>query len=124
MNNMESLYESFKYYFEAKKEKINYFLDVLKNVKEDKWEYECNSRCELDGLSVEHYLHETQKIIYDNIVIIHYVKRFLIDREVEVEKILVLVDNIAIFQIQDETSELSIEILDFIERAEKRAKGE
>lgn len=116
------LFKEFKNYFDYNKEKIDHFLDVLKRGNIKSWEYKSYGRCELDGLSVEHYLHETEKIIFDSINIIHYTKRFLIDREVEVEKLLVIVNDIKIFETLDIVGELSIKILEFIGQVRKQQK--
>lgn len=121
MDNMESLYQGFKEYFDADREKIDYFLDVLKNVKEDKWEYEYSC------LNFSFDKIETKTLKYDNIRIQHTIKTYYdsIDYRTDFEDtIKVLVANIKIFETDDETSKLSIKIIDFIKQAEKRAKGE
>lgn len=119
MDNMESLYQGFKYYFDYDREQINYFLEVLETVKEDKWEYECVE----SKLSYPKF--KTKSLIYDNIKIDYVSDLFWRDNQEEAETIItVYVDNVKIFKTEDPSSELSIEILDFIERAEKRAKGE
>lgn len=120
MDNMESLHNEFEKYFNNNQEPINYFLEVLKNVKEDKWEYECNC------LNLNFDKKETKTLKYDNIKIKHIIKTYYdyidyytgFDEEVEV-----LVGNTKIFNTDNETDELFIEILAFIERAEKRANG-
>lgn len=119
MDNMESLYESFKYYFDYDRRYIKHFLDVLENVKEDRWEYGYN-----EYIST-YPKFKTKSLTYDNIKIDYVSDLFWRDNQEEAETIItVYVDNVKIFKTNDETSELSIEILDFIERAEKRAKGE
>lgn len=118
MGNMKSLYKGFKYYFDYDREKINYFLEVLKNVKEDKWEYEC---CES---KLTYPKCKTKTLIYDNIKIDYVSDLFWRDNQEEAETIItVYVDNVKIFKTEDPSSELSLEIIDFIERAEKRARG-
>lgn len=119
MTNMESLYQGFKYYFDYDRRYIEHFLDVLKNVKEDRWEYGYN-----EYIST-YPKFKNKSLIYDNIKIDYVSDLFWRDNQEEAETIItVYVDNVKIFKTNDETSELSIEILDFIERAEKRAKGE
>ena len=121
MDNMESLYQVFEKYFNDNQEKINYFLDVLKTVKEDKWEYEYSC------LNFSFDKIETKTLKYDNIRIQHTIKTYYdsIDYRTDFEDtIKVLVANIKIFETDDETSKLSIKIIDFIKQAEKRAKGE
>lgn len=116
MSNMESLYKSFKYYFDYDKKKIKHFLDVLKNVKEEKWEYECNKKIFFNAI-----IYKSLK--YDNIEINY--KYFITNDNVSYNnQITVIVNNKIICVIDDETSELAIEIIDFIERVEKRAKGQ
>lgn len=122
MTNMESLYKEFKEYFDAGREKIDYFLDVLKNVKEDKWDYEYST--DKSELRLEY-----QKIlIYDNIKIKYvsngYFYCYSENGDMVDPMILIWADNKCIFETDDETTELAIEIIDFIERVEKRAKGE
>ena len=67
MINMESLHNEFEKYFNDNQEKINYFLDVLKNVKEDKWEYKCNK--EKFDCIYSYSIHETEVLKYDNMII-------------------------------------------------------
>ena len=122
MNNMESLHNEFEKYFNDNQEKINYFLDVLKNVKEDRWEYEYSS--DIDGSTLE----EEKTLIYDKIMIKYvsngYFYAYSDNGDMIYPMILIWSNNVCIFQSDDETDELFIEILTFIERAEKRAKGE
>ena len=122
MNNMESLHNEFEKYFNYNQEKINYFLDVIKNVKEDRWEYETNT----EKYGVLYYsIHKTEVLKYNNIKIVCINEHYDNLEDADTDFIVtVRVDNVKIFETQDETSELAIEILDFIERAEKRAKGE
>lgn len=119
---MESLYQGFEKYFNDNQEKINYFLDVLKNVKEDRWEYEYSS--DMDGSTLE----EEKTLIYDKIMIKYvsngYFYAYSDNGDMIYPMILIWSNNVCIFQSDDETDELFIEILDFIERAEKRAKVE
>ena len=119
---MESLHNEFEQYFKDNQEKINYFLDVLKNVKEDKWEYEANT----EKYGVLYYsIHKTEVLKYDNIKIVCINEHYDNLEDADTDFIItVWVDNVKIFETQDETSELAIEIIDFIERVEKRAKGE
>lgn len=124
MDNMESLYQGFEKYFNDNQEKINYFLDVLKNVKEDRWQHSFNSDCSIDELVMEHFIYKTETINYDNINIVHNTKIALLGGFVDYEAIVVEVDDNIIFQCEDINNELFIEILDFIERAKKRTKGE
>lgn len=119
MSNMESLYKEFKEYFDAGREGINYFLDVLKAVKEDRWDYEYE-KLTLPGSVF--YIIKTLK--YDNIKINYNCFYNSDNDECSGNEITVKVDNVKIFETDDETNELAIEIIDFIERVEKRAKGE
>lgn len=123
MDNMESLYNELEQYFKDNQEKINYFLDVLKNVKEDRWEYKCNK--EKFNCIYSYSIHETEVLKYDNIEIIYKSNHYdnLEDADADFT-IIIFVDNTKIFETNNEDDELFIEILDFIERAEKRAKGE
>lgn len=119
MNNMESLYNEFEKYFNSGREEINYFLDVLKIIKEDRWEYEYEKLTVTDTFI---YIIKTLK--YDNIQINY---KYFFNSNDDVcygYEITVKVNNKTIYETQDKTDELFIEILDFIERAEKRAKGE
>lgn len=122
MDNMESLYQGFEKYFNDNQEKINYFLEVLKNVKEDRWEYECN-REKLDDI-YSYSIHETEVLKYDNIKIIYKSNHYdnLEDADADFV-IIIFVDNTKIFEINNEDDELFIETVEFIERAEKRAKS-
>ena len=122
MINMESLHNEFEQYFKDNQEKINYFLDVLKNVKEDRWEYEANTE---RSYGMFYFIRKTEVLKYDNIKIVCINEHYDNLEDADTDFIVtVRVDNVKIFETQDETSELSIEILDFIERAEKRVKGE
>lgn len=125
MNNMESLHNEFEKYFKDNQEKINYFLDVLKNVKEDRWEYSDN----FSNITEEElkFISKIKSLKYDNIDI-----RYEFDDDYCVDVwgdgigeniIRIYVDGMVIFETDDE-SELSIEILALIERAEKRVKKE
>lgn len=127
MSNMESLYNELEKHFNDNQEKINYFLDVLKNVKEDRWEYECKEERFSWGCYTK------KNLFYDNINIINIAdETYYLAGDVEVnESIIISVDNKVIYKEEmpydkdiDDYSEIFIEILDFIERAEKRAKGE
>lgn len=123
MNNMESLYESFKYYFEAKKEKINYFLEVMKNVKEDRWEYQYFC------IKKDDEIKETSILTYDNIKITSIVDKFydyISYGTSTFYTIEIKIDNVVIYKIEraDVLSELSEEIIAMLERADERAKGE
>ena len=122
MNNMESLHNEFEKYFNYNQEKINYFLDVIKNVKEDRWEYETNT----EKYGVLYYsIHKTEVLKYNNIKIVCINEHYDNLEDADTNFIIIVyVGNRKIFETDDETSELAIEILDFIERAEKRAKGE
>lgn len=126
MNNMESLYNEFEQYFKDNQEKINYFLDVLKNVKEDRWEYECKE----EKFDWGRYTKKT--LFYDNIKIINKANEtYYLDGDVDVdESIIISVDNKVIYKEEmpydkdiDDYSEIFIEILDFIKRAKKKTKG-
>lgn len=118
MNNMESLYQGFKYYFNYDREKIKHFLEVLKNVKEEEWEYK------YDEIKLTYPKCKTKTLIYDNIKIDYVSDLFWRDNQEEAEIIItVYVDNTKIFKTEDISSELSIEILAMIERAEKRVRG-
>lgn len=122
MSNMESLYKCFKYYFDYDKKKIKYFLNMLKNVKEDKWEYERN----IEKYGVLYYsIHKTEVLKYNNIKIVCINEYYDNLEDADTNFIIIVyVGNRKIFETDDETSELAIEIIDFIERVEKRAKGE
>lgn len=117
MDNMESLYQGFKKYFNAGREEINYFLDVLKNIKEDKWEYKYEK---LTVTGTLFYIIKTLK--YDNIKI-NYNYFFNSNNDVCYDnEITIKVDNNTIYETQDETDELYIKIFALVERAEKRVK--
>ena len=121
MNNMESLHNEFEKYFNYNQEKINYFLDVIKNVKEDRWEYETNT----EKYGVLYYpIHKTEVLKYNNIEIVCISEHYGNLEDADTDFIItVRVDNVKIFETQDGTSELAIEIIDFIERVEKRHNG-
>lgn len=104
---MESLHKGFKDYFKNNQEKINYFLDVLKNTREDSWEYEETYR--------EDYYQKTIK--YDTISIV-----FNNDKQAGKRIYIVSNNNIIYFDIV--IDDLPIELVALIERVEKRAKGE
>lgn len=108
MDSMESLHNEFERYFNDNQEKINYFLDVLKNVKEDKWEY---SEIIRDKYCVK-------QLKYDNIVI-KYCSKSVIGEilKVHINSKMIYVTNLLL-------EKIDIEVLAMIERAEKRAKGE
>ena len=108
MNNMESLHNEFKRYFNDNQEKINYFLDVLKNVKEDRWEY-------LETVIDKYYV---KQLKYDNIVIKYYSESVIGEiLKVHIDSKMIYVTNLLL-------EKIDIEIIAMIERAEKRAKGE
>lgn len=119
MNNMESLHNEFERYFNDNQEKINYFLDVLKNVKEDRWEYQYF--CIEKGDETK----ETSLLTYDNIKITNIVDKFYdyisygISTFYTIE---IKIDNIVIYKIErtDVLSELGDEIIAMFERAEER----
>ena len=118
MTNMESLYKEFKEYFDAGRERIDYFLEVMKNTREDKWEFQYDETKDKD--------HKIKSVIYDNIRICNH-WMFIFNgccKAYEEEYVQVQVSGVPIFHENDMSDELAIEILDFIERVEKRAKGE
>lgn len=122
MDNMESLYQGFKYYFDYDREKIKHFLEVLKTVKEDKWEYKCNK--EKFDCIYSYSIHETEVLKYDNIEIIYKSNHYDNLEDADADFIIIIfVDNTKIFETNNEDDELFIEILAMIERAEKRANG-
>lgn len=120
MNNMESLYKGFKEYFNADRERIDYFLDVLKNIKEERWKYQYF--CIEKGDETK----ETSLLTYDNIKITSIVDKFYdyisygISTFYTIE---IKIDNIVIYKIErtDVLSELGDEIIAMFERAEERA---
>lgn len=123
MTNMKSLYNEFEQYFNDNQEKTNYFLDVLKNVKEDRWEYEYFC------IKKDDETKETRIITYDNIKIISIVDKFydyISYGTSTYYTIEIKIDNVVIYKIEraDVLSELGDEITAMLERAEKRAKGE
>lgn len=121
MTNMESLFYSFQHSFNDDRKDKNYFLDMLKTVNEDEWEYEINT--ERYGC-LYYSIYKTEILKYNNIKIVcknnHYDN--LEDADTDFI-IIVFVSNRKIFETDDETSELAIEIIDFIERVEKRVNG-
>ena len=122
MSNMKSLYKSFKYYFNYDKKKIKYFLDMLKTVNEDEWEYEINT--ERYGC-LYYSIYKTEILKYNNIKIVCKNNHYDNLEDADTDFIIIIyVGNRKIFETDDETSELAIEIIDFIERVEKREKGE
>lgn len=120
---MESLYNEFEQYFNDNQEKTNYFLDVLKNVKEDRWEYEYFC------IKKDDETKETRIITYDNIKITSIVDKFydyISYGTSTYYTIEIKIDNVVIYKIEsaDVLSELGDEIIAMLERVEKRAKGE
>lgn len=123
MNNMESLCNEFEKYFNDNQEKINYFLDVLKNVKEDRWEYQ------YFYIKKDDETKETSILTYDNINITSIVDKFydyISYGTSTYYTIEIKIDNVVIYNIEhtDVLSELGDEIIAMLERAEKRAKVE
>lgn len=123
MDNIESLYQGFKEYFDADRERIEHFLDVLKTVKEDKWKYQYFC------IKKDDETKETRMIIYDNIKITSIVDKFydyISYGTSTYYTIEIKIDNVVIYKIEraDVLSELGDEIIAMLERAEKRAKGE
>lgn len=117
MTKMESLYQEFKKYFDYDRMDIDYFLDMLKTVKEDKWQYEYQE----NELTYPKY--KIKKLIYGNIKIDYIYDLFWKDSQEEAEIIITAkVNNIIIFKTEDKTIRLTIKIIDFIERVEKRQK--
>lgn len=121
MTNMESLYNEFEQYFKDNQEKINYFLDVLKNVKEDRWEYQYFC------IKKDDETKETSILTYDNIKITSIVDKFydyISYGTSTYYTIEIKIDNVVIYKIEraDVLSELGDEIIAMLERAEKRAK--
>lgn len=105
MNNMESLYNEFEQYFKDNQEKINYFLDVMKNVKEDMWEYKEKYR--------DDYYQKT--IIYDTISIVF-------NNHKQAGKRIYIVANHNIIYFDYVIDDLPIKLVAFIERVEKMIK--
>lgn len=123
MTNMESLYNEFERYFNDNQEKINYFLDVLKNVKEDRWEYQ--HFC----IKKDDETKETSILTYDNIKITSIVDKFydyISYGTSTYYTIEIKIDNVVIYKIEraDVLSELGDEIIAMLERAQKRVRGE
>lgn len=122
MDNMESLYNEFEIYFNDNQEKINYFLDVLKNIKEDKWEYECDKE-KFDGI-YSYSIHETEVLKYDNIEIIYKSNHYDNLEDADADFIIIIfVDNTKIFETNNEDDELFIETVEFINRVKKITNG-
>ncbi len=121
MDNMESLYNEFEQYFKDNQEKINYFLDVLKNTKEDRWKYQYFC------IEKDDETKETSILTYDNIKITSIVDKFydyISYGTSTYYTIEIKIDNVVIYKIEraDVLSELGDEIIAMLERAEKRAK--
>lgn len=122
MDNMESLYNEFEQYFKDNQEKINYFLEVLKNVKEDRWEYQYFC------IKKDDEIKETSILTYDNIKITSIVDKFydyISYGTSTFYTIEIKIDNVVIYKIEraDVLSELGEEIIAMLERADERAKG-
>ena len=122
MDNMESLYNEFEQYFKDNQEKINYFLDVLKNTKEDRWEYKCNK--EKFDCIYSYSIHETEVLKYDNIEIIYKSNHYDNLEDADADFIIIIfVDNTKIFETNNEDDELFIETVEFINRVKKITNG-
>lgn len=112
---MESLYNEFKKYFNNNQKKTNYFLDVLKNVKEYMWKYEYF--CIEKGDETK----ETTILTYDNIKITSIVDKFYdyisygISTYYTIE---IKIDDVVIYKIErtDVLNELGDEIIEMLER--------
>lgn len=120
MNNIGSPYQEFREYFDSNRKHIDYFLEVLKTVKEDKWEYEY--RC----LNFSFDKIETKILKYATIRIVYTIKTYYdsIDGGAAFEEeIEVLVDNKKIFEIDDDENEnynFFRKIISFIDQVEQR----
>lgn len=121
MNNTESLYQGFKKYFNVDREEINYFLEVLKTIKEDKWEYDYSC------LNFKFDKKETKTLKYDNIKIIYIIKTYYdyIDYHTDFdEEVEVLVNNTKIFKSDDESDELFYWNTYYDKASREKDKGE
>lgn len=116
---MKNLYNEFEKYFNNKQKKINHFLDVLKNTKEDKWKYQyfCTKKCDKTK--------ETRILIYGNIKITSIIDKFYdyisygISTYYTIE---IKIDDVIIYMIDhtDVLSELDDKIIEVLERADER----
>lgn len=117
MDNMESLYQEFKKYFDKDRGEIDYFLEVLKTIKEDRWEYSFIFKKYEDIFICNLFI---KKIRYDNIRIIY---SYLQDENRRFNsEIQIMVDDKYIYSNTFENDTLFIELKAFIERAEQRGR--
>lgn len=116
MSNIDTLYQRCVEYFKDNQERINYFLNVLKSISEDKWHYHYSLIKEDSNESEEKHT-----LIYDNIRInntVHKVYDYLSYGISTYHTIDIRVDNVIIYKIEyeDVLDELGDEIIEMFER--------